>query len=98
MSLKDIENFSIRCKEQNEMSGSMMVLKKVLIFITMIIFLLSGCEVGKHKKPYSAKQLTGLLERKYESKDRFTFIKSIERDEYGRELHLFHDKKTVLIL
>ena len=38
--------------------------------------------------------MTGLLERKYESKDRFTFIKSNERDEYGRELHLFHDKKN----
>jgi len=67
---------------------------KTLIFITMIIFLLSGCEVGKHKKPYSAKQLTGLLEKQYESKDRFTFMKSIERDEYERESYLFHDKKN----
>ena len=68
-------------------------MKKALIFITMITFLLSGCEVGKHKKPYSEKQLIGLLEKQYESKDRFTFIKSIERDEYKRELYLFHDKK-----
>jgi hypothetical protein len=64
----------------------------ILYLTALLIIVLSGCVVG-NTKPYSTKQLTGLLNKQYESKGRFTFVKTISKGENQRDTFMFHDKE-----